>query len=115
VWWGWTRGPELFQKQPSHEVLVTNASRARLERLRVSVAGRTFVAETLDAGGEMRHSFRTADDTQFRLVWQWSDRLGEFEWTGGRVARGPLAQRHRLRIDGDNGVVYFTESLPAPP
>lgn len=115
VWWGWKRGPELFQKQPAHEVVVANTSRSRLQRLRVSVAGRTFVAETLDAGAEMRHTFRTADDTRFHLVWQWADRRGEFDWTGGLIARGPLAQRHRLRIDGDNGVVYFVESLPATP
>jgi len=115
VWWGWTRGPELFQKRPTHEVIVSNASRSRIQRLRIIVAGRTFVAETLDPGAESRHEFLTTDDSRFHLVWQWADRPGEIEWTGGRVARGPLVQRHRMRIDGNDGVVYLTEALPDPP
>jgi hypothetical protein len=112
IYMAWTRGPGLFEKQIAHEVVVTNASRSPIVRLRIGVAGRTFVAETLLAGDATRHSFRTTEDSRFHLVWQWGDRPGEPEWTGGRVPRGPLAQRHQMRIDGQGGVIYFAEDLP---
>lgn len=114
AWMAWKRGPSLFEKQPSHEVIVTNASRGGIERLRLSIAGRTFVAETLTAGARERFEFRVQSDTQFDAIWNWADRPGESRWSGGRVVRGPLTQTHRIRIDGDGGVVYFAEDRAAP-
>ncbi len=114
LWFAWKNGPEAFQKKPGHWVEVTNDGKAEMQRLRVAVGGQTFVAETLAQGAVARWRFRTTEDTRFDLVWEWGGgRGGEMRWSGGRVARGPLVQRHRLRVLDDGGVVSMTEELPA--
>ena len=112
IWLAWKRGPTMFEKVPGHDVIVTNGGTSTIERLRVMVGGQTFVRETLAPGAAATWTFRTQDDSGFQLLWQWSDRPGELRWTGGRVAQGPLVQIHRLKIDKDGGVVYFTENKP---
>ncbi len=115
VWIAWKRGPNVFDKLPEHDVVVKNHGTAAIERLRVTVAGRTFVRETLAVGEAVAWPFRTENDSDFRLVWEFKGRMGEMRWTGGRVARGPLVQIHRLRIDDDGGVVYVAEDKPTEP
>jgi len=112
AWLAWKRGPNMFDKVPQHDVVVTNGGSSTIERLRVTVAGQTFVKETLPPGSEAIWQFRTQGDTGFQLVWEWGDRAGEMRWAGGRVAQGPLVQIHRLRIDKDGGVVYQAENKP---
>ena len=105
VWIAWKRGPNVFDKLPEHDVVVKNQGTAAIERLRVTVAGRTFVRETLAIGEAVAWPFRTENDSDFQLVWEFKSRMGEKRWTGGRVARGPLVQTHRLRIDDDGALL----------
>lgn len=112
AWIAWKRGPNVFDKLPEHDVVVKNEGTAAIERLRVTVAGRTFVRETLSVGESASWPFRTEKDSGFRLVWEWKGRMGEIRWTGGRVARGPLVQIHKLRIRDDGGVVYVAGNKP---
>jgi hypothetical protein len=114
VWIAWKRGPNVFERLPQHVVVVKNNGVSEINRLRVTVAGQTFVREKLAPGAEATWPFRTQNDTDFQLVWEWTGRLGEEHWTGGRVPRGPLVQLHRLRIEDDGGVIYVAEDKPAP-
>ena len=114
IWMAWKQWPTLFERKPTHDVIVVNESRSTIERLRVTVGGRTFVRDTLRAGTTFEFPFTPNNDTDIRMVWEWGDRLGEASWVGGRIAMGPLLQRHRIRIDPDGGVVYVAEDKPGP-
>jgi len=109
AWVAWKQWPTLFDRRPMHEVVVSNETPYTIERLRVSIGTRTFVEDTLKAGKVFRFPFASNGDSDIRMVWEWSNKIGEAHWTGGRIASGPEVQRHRIRIDPDGGVVYVAE------
>jgi hypothetical protein len=109
VWYGWKQFPSLIQRRPSHEAVVENSTGATLTRVRLTVDGQTFVKEELADGARAVFPFRVARDASFELVWQWSDRPGENQWSGGMVPVGPMVQRHIMTIDADAGVLYRAE------
>ncbi len=114
AWYAWHHWPELFTHVPMHDVQVTNTSTSGITKLRVTVGGQTFVKDSLAPGASTTWPFAVRDDSDFRLVWEWSDKIGEASWSGGRVTKGPVVQHHELRIDGDGGVVYTFEDKPTP-
>lgn len=112
-WYGWHHWQSLFEKRPRHDLLVVNSATSPIVRLRVRVGGQTFVKEQLAPGATAEWPFQVQDDSDFDLVWEWGDKLGEQHWSGGRVVKGPIVQRHTLTIDGQGGVVYTFEDQPA--
>jgi hypothetical protein len=110
IWYGWKHYPELMQHRPSHEAVIQNSTGSGLQRVRLTVDGQTFVKEELADGAEAVFPFRVSKDASFELVWQWSNRLGENNWSGGMVPKGPMVQRHIMVIDADAGVLYRAES-----
>jgi hypothetical protein len=110
AWYGWKRLPTLIERRPTHEAVVENSSGTGLTRIRLTVDGQTFVKEELADGAQAVFPFRVSRDASFQLVWQWSDRVGESNWSGGMVPRGPMVQRHIMTIDSDGGVLYRPEN-----
>ena len=110
AWYGWKRLPALLERRPSHEAVVQNSTGAGLTRIRLVVDGQTFVKEELPDGAAATFPFRVGRDASFQLTWQWADRVGESNWSGGMVTVGPLVQRHTMTIDGDGGVIYRAEA-----
>jgi hypothetical protein len=106
AWYGWKHLPGLLEKRPSHEAVIQNHTGAGLVRVRLTVDGQTFVKEELADGANAVFPFRVGKDASFTLVWQWADRMGESNWSGGMVPNGPMVQRHTMTIDADGGVVY---------
>ncbi|MEK7329570.1 MAG: hypothetical protein AAB113_02075, partial [Candidatus Eisenbacteria bacterium] len=86
-----------------------NSTGTGLTRIRLTVAGQTFAKEELADGAEAVFPFRVGGDASFELVWQWSNRVGENNWSGGMVPKGPMVQRHFMTIDADAGVLYRAE------
>jgi len=109
AWYAWHHWRDLTQRRPQHDLEVRNTSSSSILRLRATVAGQTFVKDTLPPGSSATWHFGTSEDTGFELVWEWGDKLGEMHWSGGHVPRGPIVRRHVLSIDGDGGVVYTVE------
>jgi hypothetical protein len=85
---------------------VQNSTGAGLIRVRLTVDGQTYVKETLPDGAKAVFPFRVGKDASFDLTWQWADRVGENNWSGGMVPAGPMVQRHTMTIDADAGVIY---------
>jgi hypothetical protein len=110
VWYGWKHYPDLLKKRAGHEAVVENNSGHPMERVRLTVDGQTFVKEQLPDGQKAVFGFKVADDASFKLVWQFSDVLGEKSWSGGMVPRGPMLQRHIMTVDGDAEVLYRAEN-----
>ena len=106
AWYGWKKWPELSRKSPSHEAVIQNASGMTMERIRLTVDGRTLVKEELPNEASATLPFKVAHDANIQLEWRWKEKLGELAWRGGQVPRGPMVQRHFLQVDADGGVVY---------
>ena len=110
AWYGWKHYPDLLARRPAHEAVIENPSGHTLQRVRLAVGGRTFVRETLDDGQRAVFPFRVTSDASFELTWQWKDRVGECNWRGGMVPRGPMQQRHIMAIDEEGAVFYRAEN-----
>ena len=110
AWNAWKYWPTIAHRQPYHEAVVANRSGTTLERVRLAIGDQTFVKETLPNGEKAVFPFRVGGDATFSLLWQWSDRMGESRWSGGRVTNGPMVQRFTMDIDSDAGVIYRAES-----
>src|SRR5882762_2821276 len=100
-WYGWNHYRGLLDKRPSHEAVIQNDTGAALERVRLTVDGQTFVKEEIAENASATIPFRVANDASFALVWQNINRMGEQNWKGGMVPRGPMVQRHVFVIDAD--------------
>jgi hypothetical protein len=111
AWQAWKHYPALIHRSPSHEAVVRNQANRTMERIRLSVDHRTFVKERLASGESVTFPFRVAHDASFGLEWNWSDSPAEAHWSGGRVYKGPIVQRHRITVVRDGGVIYSTEKL----
>lgn len=114
IWQTSKHWEELFEPAPSHQAVVRNSSRRTIERLRLTVDGRTFVRERIDPQAETTFPFKVARDASFSMLWEWSDSPVESRWSGGMVAAGPMVQRHVIVMHGDGSVVYLPEALPVP-
>ena len=112
AWYGYNNYEDLFSKQPSHEAVVANHTGRTMTRVRLTVDGQTFVKERIGDGTDAKFDFRVANDSNLRLVWEWADAPGQFNWTGGTVPKGPMVQRHHLTVDGGNEVVYQARHKP---
>jgi hypothetical protein len=111
AWYAWHHWPELVHRLPQHEAEVRNGGGSAILRVRLKVAGQSFVKERLDPGEKVVWRFQTIEDSNFQLDWNWSDRMGDAHWAGGGVTRGPIVEHHVLTIDGDGGVVYTAQPL----
>lgn len=114
AWYGWSHRDSLFSKHPSHDAVIVNRSGREMDRVRLNVGGNAFVKEALADGATVTFPFRVSDDASFDLVWQWNGSDMEQHWTGGRVPKGPMVQRHTIMVDGDGGVTYQPENKLAP-
>jgi hypothetical protein len=115
VWQAREHWNDLFEPAPSHQAVIRNKSRHVIERVRLTIDGRTFVRERIDPEAEAMIPFKVAHDASFSMLWQWGDMQGEPRWSGGFVTPGPLVQRHVIVIHDDASVVYLPEALPARP
>jgi len=105
-WYGWKHYPRLLERPPSHQAVIENASGLALERLRLTVGGRTFVKDRLPPGQRATFAFQVRRDASFTLVWEPAGQ-GRQTWKGGRVPAGPLLQRHVIRVGDGDQVSYF--------
>ena len=110
AWYGYKHYPELLNRGPGHDAVIENQSGLTMERVRLTVDGQTFVKESLENGASVVFPFRVTTDASFTLLWEWKEKLGEGHWSGGMVPKGPMAQRHRMQIDGDGAVIYTPEN-----
>ena len=104
---------ELLHRSPRHEVVIRNDSGETVTRLRLMVAGQTFVREELQNGESATFSFGVDDDSHFSMEWQYAANTLDGRWSGGEVTKGPLVLRHTMTIKPERGVVY--ESSPLTP
>ena len=110
AWYGWKKYPEFVDKRPGHTAVIENGATAPLMRVRVRVDGQTLVKESVAVGEKASLPFKIANDSDFQVTWEVEGRLGEHNWRGGDVFRGPMMQRHVFRIDDENQVMYSTEN-----
>lgn len=106
AWYGWKNYPQILNRQPGHQAVIINQTGREMQRVRLVVDGQTLVRETLADNAEAELTFKVANDSDFDLIWQWSDAAGEFKWHGGRVPRGPMVQKHIFTVHGVNEVIY---------
>ena len=97
--------PRLLRKPSEHVAVVFNDSGTPILALELQVAGQTFTRDSLAARASVPWTFRTRDDSRFNLTWHRPQDPDARTWSGGRVSRGPLVQRHELHVSGDDGVV----------
>lgn len=109
-WYGWNHRDTLFGNRPGHEAVIENDTSFSMERVRLTVNGQTMVKESIPPNGKAAFRFAVDNDSEFVLVWQRSDAPGDRHWRGGRVAKGPLLQRHVFRIDRGGQVMYYAET-----
>jgi hypothetical protein len=112
AWYGWNHYATLRQAG-AHQVVVVNHSGQAIERLRIRVADRGLVVETLENDAQAKLPLRCERDGAFTLVWQVRGRMGEQEWTGGQFVRGPILLLHRFEFRDQDGVIWSSERLPA--
>jgi hypothetical protein len=106
AWQASVQLPGLFTRRPEHEAVVRNRSGRAIERLRLEIGGRSFVAETLAAGADARFRFSVTDDDAFDVVWRFQGSGYDSQWSGGLAPRGPIVRRHTIAIDREGGVIY---------
>jgi hypothetical protein len=104
--------PRMLRKPSEHIATVFNDSDAPLMQLRLTVAGQTFTTDSLAAHTSQRWPFRTRDDSKFSMSWQRPHDPDARTWSGGRVSRGPLVQRHELHVRPDDGVIALVRRAP---
>ena len=109
AWQAYIHYPKLLEKRGSHEAVIENRADLNIQRIRLTVDGRTLVKEALPMGATAVLPFEVNQDSPFRLVWQWERRTEEIQWNGGFVPKGPMLQRHVFSIQSDGTVVYRPE------
>jgi hypothetical protein len=107
AWYGWKYYPSLAT--PSHEAVIENISGQTAVRVRLKVGDKGFATETLAPGQKVAFRFKVTQDSEFYVGWDWQGVLGEHEWRGGKVFRGPGVTRQIFSLD-DDGVSYRTEN-----
>jgi hypothetical protein len=110
AWYGYKHYPDILQKRAGHEAVIENSSGHPMDRVRLIVDGQTFVKENLADGEKAVFAFKVANDASFRLEWNFTDQLGQKQWSGGLVPKGPMLQRHIMTVDADAEVLYRAEN-----
>jgi hypothetical protein len=111
AWYGWHHYHDLLRRVPRHEAVILNQSGETVTRIRLTVAGQTFVRDELKPGESATFSFGVNDDSRFSLVWEYAANTLDGRWTGGQVSKGPLVMRHTLTIKPERGLVYEANPL----
>ncbi len=109
-WYGWNHRDAVLAGDRNHEAVIENGTSSAIERVRLIVDGQTMVKDSIPLNGKTVIRFTVNNDSEFKLVWQCGDRPGDFTWRGGRIASGPLLQRHVFRIDKSGHVRYSVEA-----
>jgi len=110
AWYGWKHYGDVLTKRPGHEAVIENRTGLEMTRVRLTVDGKTYVRESIPDGQNASIPFRVDNDASFTLVWQYGDRIGERNWSGGMVPRGPMTQRHIMTVDEESNVMYRAEN-----
>jgi len=105
-WYGYKHYPELMNRAPGNSAVISNQSDHGIRALRMTVDGQTQVKEDLPSGQSAQFDFKVDNDSDIKLVWEWTDKIGERRWAGGSVPKGPLLARHEMQILGDGEVNY---------
>jgi hypothetical protein len=113
-WYGWNHRDTLLHRQGDNEAVIQNSANTSLERVRLTVDGQTLVKESIAQGEKVVLPFRINNDSDFKLVWQWGNRIGERNWEGGMIAPGPMLQRHVFEVDDEGNVTYHAEPKGQP-
>jgi len=95
----------LFEREPTQRLVVENRGDAPIERLRVTVAGRTMVRESVAPGASTTFNFSPHRESKFRVVWIWADRTTDYEWTGGYASPNKTSD-HTIRIAREHEVFH---------
>lgn len=114
AWYGWKMYPNLTNRRPGHEVVVENASGTTLQRLALHIGGQSFGHESLADGQKWVQPFKVNQDSNISLEWEVANAIGGHTWSQGFVTAGPMLQRHTIRIEDDNNVVYNAGSKGLP-
>ncbi len=112
AWYGWKYYPSLAGKKMKPEfveAVIENISGQTAVRVRLKVGDEGFATETLAPGQKVAFRFKVTQDSEFYVGWDWQGVLGEHEWRGGKVFRGPGVTRQIFSLD-DDGVSYRTEN-----
>ena len=110
LWYAWQHWGDLVHRRPGHEAVIENLSDREMTRVRLSVAGQTFVKESIPDDAKAVFQFRVDHDATFQLVWSFAGSPDEQSWSGGMVPKGPMLQRHIMTVDGDGTVLYRAEN-----
>ncbi len=111
AWYGWHHYKALITRTPRHEAVIRNQCGETVTRLRLMVAGQTFVREELKDGETATFPFAVNEDSKLSMEWEYAANTLEGRWSGGMVAKGPLVSRHTLTIKAQRGVVYEATPL----
>ena len=114
AWYGWKMYPNLASRRPGHEAVVENASGTTLKRISLHIGTQAFGKESLANGEKWVVPFKVNSDSQFTLDWEIERSIASFSWSGGMVTAGPMLQRHTMRVEEDNKVMYNAESKGLP-
>ncbi len=114
VWYGYRHYPELLDRRPGHDAVIENHTGREMQRVRLTVDGKTYVKESIPDESSAVIPFKVEHDATFALDWEYGDGA-QHRWAGGAVPTGPMLQRHTLTVDGDHSVLYRAENriLPA--
>jgi hypothetical protein len=116
AWYGWQHFRDLLHHDVMSKAVIINSTGHELERVRLSAGEQSLgVKESIPDNGRAEFLFHVDHDASFTLVWQYGDRPGELNWSGGTVTHGPIAQRCTFTIDGDGAVLFLPENLTNAP
>src|SRR5689334_2319567 len=88
-WYGWKHYTEL-KSLPQSEVVIENQSGKGLDRVRLTVEGKTEVREHIDAGANVTIPFTVKSGGPMHLKWDPERTDLEKNWDGGMVTQGPI-------------------------
>ena len=111
AWYGWHHYRELLHRAPRHEAVIKNNSGETVTRIRLIVAGQTFVKDELKDGESATYSFGVNDDSKITMEWEYAANTLDGRWSGGTITKGPLVMRHTLTIRPERGLVYESSPL----
>jgi hypothetical protein len=112
AWYGWKHYADL-RSLPVSEVVIQNESGKGLDRVRMTVEGKTEVREHMDAGANVTVPFNVRSGGPLQLKWQFERTEVDKNWNGGMVTPGPIPMRHHLQVLPD-GVVWSEEKIEKP-
>ncbi len=113
AWYGWNHRDMLQRRDDANEAVIHNGSGHEMTRVRLTVAGQTQVREDLADGADATFTFRNSSPSEFRLVWQFADRMAESNWTGGLAGVAVTPMRYTLEVHED-GQVYVRDTPRGP-